>query len=77
MSSATNLVSGTSSDLASRWFPKPAHSPEAADPRGRPDVRPSRIGGAPLSGTHAVTAYQRTAALDAVAALTARVDELA
>jgi hypothetical protein len=77
MSSTTNPVSGTSSDLVSRWFPKSSRLPEAPDPRGRPDVRPSRIGGAPLSGTHAITAYQRTAALDAVAVLTSRVDELA
>jgi hypothetical protein len=77
MSSTTSVVSGASSDLASRWFPASARSFDVPDPRGRSDARPSRIGGAPLSGAHAVTAYQRTAALHALAILTSRIDEVA
>lgn len=38
------------------------------------DARPSRIGGAPLAGAQAVDAYQRTAAIDAIAVLS-RIDE--
>ena len=44
------------------------------DPVRAEDVRPSRIGGAPLAGAQAVDAYQRTAAIDAVAVLS-RIDE--
>jgi hypothetical protein len=77
MSSATSLVSGASGDLTSRWFAAPRRSIDVPDQRGRSEVRPSRIGGAPLSGAHAVIAYQRTAALDAFAVLTSRVDEVA
>jgi hypothetical protein len=48
-----------------------------ADATARFDVvRPSRIGGAPLSGARAATAYQRTAAVDSLTVLS-RVDEYA
>jgi hypothetical protein len=39
-------------------------------------VRPSRIGGAPLTGARAVHAYQRTAAVDSSRVLS-RIDERA
>jgi hypothetical protein len=39
-------------------------------------ARPSRVGGAPLSGTRATTAYQRTAAVESLTVLS-RVDEYA
>jgi hypothetical protein len=58
-------------------LPHPAARSTFPDQRGRSEARPSRIGGAPLSGAHAVIAYQRTAALDAFAVLTSRVDEVA
>jgi len=37
-------------------------------------ARPSRIGGAPLSGARAVDAYERTAAVDSLGVLS-RIDE--
>ncbi len=78
MSAATNLISGASGELLSRWFPASPRSyalGTAAEPATRTgDARPSRVGGAPLAGAQAVTAYQRTAALDALQVLS-RIDE--
>lgn len=78
MSAATNLVSGASSKLASSWFPattraQPLDVPTEHAPRPA-DVRPSRVGGAPLAGAQAVTAYQRTSTLDTLVVLS-RIDE--
>jgi hypothetical protein len=80
MSTATNLVAGTSAAFVAkheRARSRTGHTqiaPTRVEPMRAEDVRPSRIGGAPLAGAQAVDAYQRTAAIDAIAVLS-RIDE--
>jgi hypothetical protein len=79
MSSATSLVSGASASIALRAHVSPrAVSADVVALLGSrsDDARPSRVGGAPLAGAQAVSAYQRTAAIDSVAVLS-RIDERA
>ncbi len=75
MSAATSLVAGATATFVAkhdRAQLRPALGQTARSPVD--DARPSRIGGAPLAGAQAVDAYQRTAAIDAIAVLS-RVDE--
>jgi hypothetical protein len=80
MSAATSLVAGTAAAFVAkhdRAQPRAAPGRTAAkrlDAIRVEDARPSRIGGAPLAGAQAVDAYQRTAAIDAIAVLS-RIDE--
>jgi len=53
-----------------RWMRADIDAPHAEAPR------PSRIGGAPLSGARAVDAYARTAAVEALHVVS-RIDEVA
>ena len=78
MNIAARLIDGASSGLAIRRAPTSMRAVSAdvvALQRAATDEpRPSRIGGAPLTGALAVSAYQRTAAIDAVMVLS-RIDE--
>ena len=80
MSPATSLVAGASAAFVARHDRAQSRSalwqsaPVRIDRMRAEDVRPSRIGGAPLAGAQAIDAYQRTAAIDAIAVLS-RIDE--
>ncbi len=78
MSTATSLVAGASAAYIAkndRLRSAPMRTEIASLHRdGAEEVRPSRIGGAPLTGARAVSAYQRTSAIDAIAVLS-RIDE--
>ena len=78
MNIAARLIDGASAGIATRRAPTSTRAVSAdvvALQRGTTDEpRPSRIGGAPLAGAQAVSAYQRTAAIDAVMVLS-RIDE--
>ena len=80
MSSTTSLVAGTSAAFVAkhdraRLRSAPAQiTPMRVDAARVEEARPSRIGGAPLAGAQAVDAYQRTAAIEAIAVLS-RIDE--
>jgi hypothetical protein len=80
MNPATSLVAGASAAFVAKHDRAQSRSalsqstPVRIDRLRAEDVRPSRIGGAPLAGAQAVDAYQRTAAIDAVAVLS-RIDD--
>jgi hypothetical protein len=79
MNPATSLVAGASAAFVAKHDRAQSRSalsqstPVRID-RVRAEVRPSRIGGAPLAGAQAVDAYQRTPAIDAVVVLS-RIDD--
>ena len=67
-------VASTSAFVPAHVQQHPRHGDRAAPHADA--ARPSRIGGAPLSGARAVSAYERTAAVDALHVVS-RIDEVA